>query len=484
MATVIDALFFELGVRDAGLARGLNQARQTLHMGVRNIAASLAAPLTAALASIGSGAFVADWIQQSFQIDKLSEQLGVNSEELQAWSNAAERAGGSAASFQSALRAIKNQVNSFSTLGNLEGARLFSMLGLPRGGDPMEIMRTLAARAGSMNRHQFEDWAKKLGLDDDTIYFLRQGREEIEKLIKRQKELGFFTKEDAEISRRARIAFLDLGQALKVFGGMIARDGVPWLEKFTNGFTDVVIELRQHQPFVEAFLAGLALSFAAVGAKAALAAWPILLVAGVIAGFALVWDDFKTHTEGGVAALEKFWRWLENLEPRFLAFSRSLKKSMLGGVDDAKKTWLAMQNVAEPFFSWLDSKIDIFSGLIEPWVTAINKLYDLVWRLMPDEVKAVFEHNKNFDYSGNIEDYIQLDNYNKQTLQENIPLSQTVNTTNNTSANNTVTTTTHIDNINVNGVQDGKAFAHDLTQGLNVTPSGHNFLSAFGGVRR
>lgn len=136
MATVIDALFFELGVRDAGLARGLNQARQTLHMGVRNIAASLAAPLTAALASIGSGAFVADWIQQSFQIDKLSEQLGVNSEELQAWSNAAERAGGSAASFQSALRAIKNQVNSFSTLGNLEGARLFSMLGLPRGGRP------------------------------------------------------------------------------------------------------------------------------------------------------------------------------------------------------------------------------------------------------------------------------------------------------------------------------------------------------------
>lgn len=468
MATVIDALFFEIGLKDAGLVRDLNRARATLHQGVRNIAASISVPLMTALGGIASGAFVADFMEKSFAVDKLSEQLGVNSEKLQAWSNAAERAGGSASGFQGALRSIKSQLNSFATLGNLEGARLFSMLGLPRGTDPLDVMERLAERAETMNRKQFEGWAKKLGLDDDTIYFLRQGREEIDRLIKRQKELGFYTKEDAEISRRARNAFLDLGQALKVGGGMIARYVLPYLEKATKGFTNFAIELRKHEPFVKAFLAGITASMTALAIKTTAAFWPLALVAGAIAGLALLWDDYVTEMEGGNSVFGKAWHWLDKIKNTSQEINKVRinvdTKTFSKMVEVAKKAWQNMKFAAKFFFfDWLDAKTSAFTKILQPWIEGIRKLFSALWAVMPEKMQKVMQHMNDFDFSGDISDY----------AKENVIPSSSV--ANSTVSNSTVTNTTHIDTINVNGVQDGEAFTSGM---IRATQAGNNFNGA------
>lgn len=471
MATVIDALFFEIGLKDAGLARDLNRARATLHQGVRNIAASISAPLMTALGGITTGAFVADFMEKSVAVEKLSEQLGVNSEKLQAWSNAAERAGGSAAGFQGALRSIKSQLNSFATLGNLEGARMFSMLGLPRGTDPLDVMERLAQRAETMNRKQFEGWAKKLGLDDDTIYFLRQGREEIDLLIKRQRELGFYTKEDAEISRRARNAFLDLGQALKVGGGMIARYVLPYLEKAADGVTDFAIELRKHEPFVMAFLTGVTASMTGLAIKTAAAFWPLTLVAGAIAGLALLWDDYVTHMEGGNAVLGETWDWLDkigvNAEGLKQIFEK-FKNELVAWGDVFSAIWDGLRAAIDDFFVWVEKKFKAFFDL--PGVIEIKNLLDKIWEARPEEVKDVMEHTANFDWSGDIGDYI---------LRANTPKPSLISSSNTSS---TVTTSTHIDTINVNGVQDGGQFTRDMVRAAQAENNLNSATAMTGGV--
>lgn len=307
MATPIDALYFQLGVDSSQLASGLNRARAMMQTGVQNIVSALAAPMMTALGGIASGAVVSSFIDQAEAARKLSDQLHVNMEDLQAWSNAAERAGGSAAGFQSSLTAIKSRLADFQTAGNMGAAQTFAMMGLPISGNPLDIMERLAERAETMGKMRFESWAKRVGLDAGTISFLQKGRAEIELLIKRQKEIGVYTKEDAEIARRARNAFLDLGQALKMGGGMIARIILPALEKLSDAMTDGIIYLRKHQPFVLAFLGLVTAGLTKMAISAAVAFAPFLAIGAVFAGLALLIDDLVVYIQGGESALEAFW---------------------------------------------------------------------------------------------------------------------------------------------------------------------------------
>ncbi len=97
--TVLDTLFLSLGVDTKGLDAGMAQAQQKIDAGARSLATSFMSPFKAALGALAAGlslgSITRQYLQQADAIGKMADSIGTDMEELQAWGEAAGRAGGS-----------------------------------------------------------------------------------------------------------------------------------------------------------------------------------------------------------------------------------------------------------------------------------------------------------------------------------------------------------------------------------------------------
>jgi phage-related protein len=136
--------------------------------------------------------------------------------------------------------------------------------------------------------------------------------------LKRQRELGAYTKEDAEQSKKFKQSLADLLAAWDGFTSFIGRFTVPIMRVLADALTAVVVFMRQHTPFVVAAITmiGAALAvrllpplrtlpglIANVG-KAFLRWLPFV---AVITAIALLIEDFWVYLQGGESELAEFW---------------------------------------------------------------------------------------------------------------------------------------------------------------------------------
>ena len=157
----------------------------------------------------------------------------------------------------------------------------------------------------------------QLGLDPGMIALLQKGRTEIEGLIKAQRELGGYTKEDAEIASKAQFAFMSLGRAMQAAAMPVARVLVPVMTVASEKISQAVAFLRQHEPFVKAVFAGLAtvITGLLIPASVKLAAawmsnpltWIIGGIAAAIVAVGIAIDDLIVYMDGGKSAFAGFW---------------------------------------------------------------------------------------------------------------------------------------------------------------------------------
>ena len=285
-----------------------NVGKETEHIGAGFAAAARSVVgLFAGIASINgiiSGFHAA--VNEVTEVGNLSRELNVNVEALDAWGHAIQRTGGTAAGFQSSLKSLSEHFGTTPAIA-------------------LQLLPRLASAFSRMNQFQANQYGKSLGLDQSTIYLLQQGRREVEATIKQQKELGLVTQHQVEVTQKFDNALYNAGRAYNTFYRELAEPLLP-------GFTKAINYLIEHKnavigAFTGIGAAGVLLAAPFVAANASVVGLT-LAIGGLIAAFALVFDDIKTFNEGGksvtstIVSIEeslsnKFKKWGDNL-PQWL----------------------------------------------------------------------------------------------------------------------------------------------------------------------
>lgn len=278
-----------------------------------------------------------------------SARMGVDTGDLDAWSKSIQDAGGDAAAFQGSLKSLAGSIEMFKIKGTSLAHPFFQELGIDEGKvrNVMELLPQLADKFSQMTEQEAQGQGMKLGLDEVTIALLQKGRGEVEAMIKRQKELGTITKQDAEAIAKFDDTMDTLGRVFQGVWRMIVVGIVPAFSAMGEAITDAFLFVREHKGMVLAFIVAFAAIMGAVfmpviwtavaglmtmaGAWIA-AFWPIVLIVALVAlvsaAIALLWDDFQTWIDGG-----------DSLLGRHLGKWQDFKNKVVGWIDELKAKW-------------------------------------------------------------------------------------------------------------------------------------------------
>lgn len=365
MATIIDALVITLGLDPKGVSTGMQQAQGTLEGGVKSIASKVIAPLTALLAGAFAGGAIIQRFVDAAELGKLSQQLRVGVEDLQAWQGAAVRAGGSAEGLLESAKALQETT----------GSRLPITDQLLRMSDQLR----------GLNETRAMEWGKKMGLDEGTVKLLRQGRQAVQDLVNQQRELVAFTARDVEAVQSIKKGYEAFKSVIFSVGNVVTKlflpplravaermraagGVVPWVTERLGGISKWI---SQNGPQIQNAFTAIAavitlrmvpalLRMAASAVAAMLPFLPFILLVG---GLALLFDDLMTYINGGESALEGFWA-VFGTGPE-LAAKLGAAWEHLKAVGIA--LWEGIKAAAVTFFGYFAPAIEgvktIFSGL-------------------------------------------------------------------------------------------------------------------------
>lgn len=320
MASVIDALLITLGVDSSGVKSGMAQAENTIAASAKNIMNNILAPLAAALA-IGSA--FKEYLAGAQAVGNLANTLNENQEDMQAWAQAVERAGGDASAFEGSLVSLNSKMLEFAQTGTSSAAPALAQLGISARDSngniksSIDIISELARVADTMDPARFQALTSSLGIDSGTLLLLKQGSMSVDELVARQKLLGVYTAEDSTIATKMGNAIKDLMQVLKSISTIIMRFVLPPLTWLTDKMVEFVLFIREHEVFLRAVISGIAAVLTAVllpamikiGA-AALAnplTWIFLIVAAAVIAVSLLIEDLYVYIKGGKSSLGEFW---------------------------------------------------------------------------------------------------------------------------------------------------------------------------------
>lgn len=397
----VDSLLIGIGLDTSKVAEGAKNVGKQIADGVRDSVAKIPDQVTPALETAAgkaksifssiwgqilgplAGAFtvgsaVSNYISNSMSAGELADKLKVDIEEIQIWSGAMDRAGGSAASLQTTIEKL-------NASGKAQG-------------DAIGVLLDLADKAGTMSKEAFVAKAKELEIDEQTIEVLAQGRKALDEHLKRQRDLGAYTKEDAEQSKKFKQSLADLLQAWDGFTSFIGRFTVPIMRVLADALTAVVVFMRQHTPFVVAAITmiGAALAvrllpplrtlpglIANVG-KAFLRWLPFV---AVITAIALLVEDFWVYLQGGESELAEFWA-IFGTGPEIMAKLNAAWKetkeylAAIGtGLAQMVRYWYDLMQ-ASGMFAALGQT---FKGLLQ----ILKGIFTLDWRLLGEGLSNV-----------------------------------------------------------------------------------------------
>ena len=370
MPTIIDSLIVKLGLDSKDLdaktpvsvrqlkalekesgntedsVKKLGSASKETSKGFDNLTASAAKFLALIGGTVALKQFITDTITANAALNRFSQNIGLDVPTISAWGNAVEELGGSAKGLQGSLDMLSKAQTELRLTGESSLIPYFSALsvsladvtGKARPVD--EILLDLSDRFSHMDRTTANNMGRMMGIDQDTMNLLLQGRQEVELMIRRQKESNAVTKQQAEEAARLQRRIADLKQGFNAFGRDLLQLATPALEKLLGmlqGFGDWV---RANSETVKAFLAMAAVGITAISV-AALANPFTLIIAGVLAlsaAIALLWQDYQTWKRGGDSLID----W-EKWKP-------GIDKAVAGIhwlADEAEKAFYKIAKVAE-----------------------------------------------------------------------------------------------------------------------------------------
>ncbi|HBD8900565.1 TPA: hypothetical protein KLA94_001753, partial [Campylobacter jejuni] len=243
---------------------------------------------------------------------------GGSIEKVSAFGNALKRFGGDTQDVVSSMESLNSAMQEAKFGGGalVEVAKRYGVWVSPYQ-DSEKAIISLGKQLSKYDRQTRVTIGRQLGLSDSIIRAFADGGTELEKLIKRQKELGTITEDDVKISNNFSNAILDLKDMFNALIRDISRLVLPIITKVVNIFTDFVEYIRKHKQLVIAFFAGLAIAlspFLLILGKIAIASVtafaPFYAVVAVITAIAVVVEDLYYYFNGWDSAtgemLKKF----------------------------------------------------------------------------------------------------------------------------------------------------------------------------------
>jgi hypothetical protein len=350
MATVIDELMIKLGLDGSGAKKGMKDAENNIKGSMKNITSTLQGGLSsvskiftgfgaALVGAFSVGSAFSTWKEQATELGAVSRRLKMSMEDVQGWTGAIGKFGGTAQDFEGTLRGLNGQLAKMATIGKSRTGTLLQSLGIDAGEvgrqrNALEVLEELSGVMEQMAPDEARGIGAALGLDASTIMLLQQGREGMRDLIREKRESAVYTQEDADAVKAYNVEMGKLKKGFMGIMGVLFRSIMPAFTLVTKYVAQFVNFLRKHQTAVKAFFVmisalvmGLLLP-SLLAFFSALMTNPMTWVILALVALAAVIEDLIVWMDGGESALDRFWEALfgdrENAKRVFEEIKESL----------------------------------------------------------------------------------------------------------------------------------------------------------------
>lgn len=321
---------------------GTEKAIKSIKDGISTLKSEVtkwAAAATAAGAA--TSAFLLSASDKAIELQKLSQSTNLSTDSLQQWQYAAEAVGASSAAVTSDLESLLKTMSSpIPGELNMElmmlGVSVHNASGQLRGAD--EVLKDVGDKLNKMSSARAVQWAERVGISNDTLMLLKQGRQGLSELFEEAQLVGAIIPEDA-INRGSELSksIKTLKTVFQALGNSIALSFAPNLKKIVDNFKQFLINNAE---FVRQGLG--------------------ITIDGVSRGFGRFWDVLVKIKDGFVALLQSMQPFLKNMDA---------VKVVAGLVTGALAGFLALMAPAIIQFAAVGAAIAGVSLVIEDFIT-------------------------------------------------------------------------------------------------------------------
>lgn len=295
----------------------------------------------ATAAGAATSAFLLSASNKAIELQKLSQSTNLSTDSLQQWQYAAEAVGASSAAVTSDLESLLKTMSSpIPGELNMElmmlGVSVHNASGQLRGAD--EVLKDVGDKLNKMSSARAVQWAERVGISNDTLMLLKQGRQGLSELFEEAQLVGAIIPADA-IERGAELSksIKTLKTVFQALGNSIALSFAPNLKKVVDNFKQFLINNAE---FVRQGLG--------------------ITIDGVSRGFGRFWDILVKIKDGFIALLQPMQPFLKNMDA---------VKVVAGLVTGALAGFLALMAPAIIQFAAVGAAIAGVSLVIEDFIT-------------------------------------------------------------------------------------------------------------------
>lgn len=268
--------------------------------------------------SLALKTFVSDFIDTNAQLERFSRNIGLSVPTISAWGNAVEEMGGSAKDAQGTLDMLSRAQTDLLLTGTSSLIPYLSMLGIAladvtgKARPVDEVLLDLSDRFSRIDRTTANNLGRMMGIDQNTLNLLLQGRKEVELTIQRQKDFRAASKEQTAEAAKLQKAIIGLKQDFVAFGRDLLMQASPAIEYVLQKLKDFVSWAKDNKEFIKDFLTIMAAELAAVGLAVIPFSLLVVSVLALSAALALLYQDYQTWQRGGNSFID--WQiWLDRV---------------------------------------------------------------------------------------------------------------------------------------------------------------------------
>lgn len=322
MANIIDSLLIAVKMDNTDLDKGLKQAESKVSSFADRIKAGAMAKF-GALASVG---FIMSEVKNltavADELGKIADRIGADAPKLQSWAVASKLAGGSVQSFYGTAERLGSELQRIAVTGKSRLLPFFESMGVAtldaagKARDVFDVLTDVAEAVEGMDKATSSGMLKRLQLDEGTIGLLQMGKKGMQDLIRYERELGVFQKEDTVIAANYNDAMDRLTRSLNMSFLPVMRMFAPVLTEAAKAMTSAFAFIQKHSLAFEIALAGIALVIGAVVLPSlwslfiAIMTNPITWIIAAIVGLILILEDLYVYAKGGKSQFEDLWKTL------------------------------------------------------------------------------------------------------------------------------------------------------------------------------
>lgn len=373
-----------------------------------------------------------DHVRTVEQIRNTSEALGVAIGDVDAFGKAIERMGGDAQGARDSLTDMAESIGEALQDMDSGRAKAFKALKISlkdtegNAKNAVQGMLELAGAVEGMGREQAVFKIKELGITDNrTVELLLKGRQEVERMLRVQKEQGVVTKEAAERVRVYSETLAKLRQSIGVATSGIVDWILPAITWFIDKLDSVVKWMNRHDTFVKGFFIGLTTILTAMFLPAVVSAtaavWALIApflavaapIAAVVALFALLYDDVMNFLDGNDSLIGQISEKYPIVGETVKAMAQAVKDAFQWIVDALAMSWEAIKGFpskALGVFSAMGAGISNIFGAI---VRVVKSAWDYIGSVFESVSSVIKKIGKWLGFGGGDDIQVTTSNVNK-----------------------------------------------------------------------